>query len=209
VVGISVKSPQSPLMARPCCTIITLGKSYENINLNDTEWAPAPGNGKWYLPLSSTPSNNVTKLSAAHKVKGFADDISVFSSSASDYAVALRTIDNHCSVLDLTLKPAKCISLVFNKTWLGLPRGTTTAILHHPNVIDIPTLSELRTQAKPTFFSSVSTSNDPVIKEISSLMLDREFSKDLKIWSYMVSFLKPIICWSLVYHLYRLSPRSL
>jgi len=30
------------------------GKSYENINLNDTELAPAPGNGKWYLPLSST-----------------------------------------------------------------------------------------------------------------------------------------------------------
>ena len=30
------------------------GKSYENINRNDTELAPAPGNGKWYLPLSST-----------------------------------------------------------------------------------------------------------------------------------------------------------
>ena len=28
------------------------------------------------------------------------------------------------------------------KTWLGLSRGTTTAVLHHPNVIDIPTLSE-------------------------------------------------------------------
>jgi len=90
------------------------GKSYENINLNDTEWAPAPGNGKWYLPFSSTPSNSVTKLLAAHKVKGFADDISVFSSSASDHEVALRTFDNHCSDLDLTLKPAKCISLVFN-----------------------------------------------------------------------------------------------
>jgi len=90
------------------------GKSYENINLNDTEWAPAPGNGKWYLPLSITPSNGVTKLSVAHKVKGFADDISVFSSSASDYAVALRTIDSHCSDLDFNLKPAKCISLVFN-----------------------------------------------------------------------------------------------
>ena len=90
------------------------GKSYENINLNDTEWAPAPGNGKWFLPLSSAPSKGVTKLSTSHKVKGFTDDISVFSNSAADHAVALRTIDRHCSDLDLTLKPAKCISLVFN-----------------------------------------------------------------------------------------------
>ena len=90
------------------------GKSYENINLIDTEWAPAPGNGKWFLPLSSAPSKGVTKLSASHKVKGFADDISVFSNSAADHAVALHTIDRHCSDLDLTLKPAKCISLVFN-----------------------------------------------------------------------------------------------
>ena len=69
------------------------------------------------------------------------------------------------------------------KTWLGLSTGTTTAILHHPNVIDIPTLSKLRTQAKLTLLSSVSTSNDPVIKEIYSLiiMLDQEFSKDLNI----------------------------
>ncbi len=67
------------------------------------------------------------------------------------------------------------------KRWLGICRSTTTAILHHPNVIDIPTLSEYRTQAKLTFLSSVCTSNDPVIKEISSLFLDKEFFKDLNI----------------------------
>jgi len=68
-----------------------------------------------------------------------------------------------------------------SKILLGLSRGTTTAILHHQNVIDILILSQLWTQAKLTLLSSVSTSNDPAIKEISSLMLDQEFSKDLNI----------------------------
>jgi len=100
-------------MAQPHCTIVRANPMRMSISTTLNE-APAPGNRKWYVPLSITPSNGVTKLSATHKVKGFKDDISVFSSSASDHAVALCTIDSHCSGLDFNLKPAKCISLVFN-----------------------------------------------------------------------------------------------
>ena len=131
MVGISVKSPQFPLMARPRCTIVRANPMRISIAMT-LNWLQlrAMENGTC---LSLAPSNGVTKLSAAHKVKGFADDISVFSSSASDHAVVLRTIDNHCSDLDLTLKPAKCISLVFNgkkvlTTTFPLGNGHTRSI---------------------------------------------------------------------------------
>ena len=35
------------------------------------------------------------------------------------------------------------------KKWLGLTRSCTTAVIHHPSIIDIPTLSELRSAIKP------------------------------------------------------------
>ena len=39
-----------------------------------------------------------------------------------------------------------------------------------PNVIDIPTPSELRTKAKLTLLSSISTAQDPLISELTSLL---------------------------------------
>ena len=63
------------------------------------------------------------------------------------------------------------------KGWLGLTRGVTNAVIHHPNVIDIPTIAEYRTKAKLTFLSSILTSKDPVITEISELLLDQDFTR--------------------------------
>ena len=63
------------------------------------------------------------------------------------------------------------------KGWPGLTRGVTNAVIHHPNVIDIPTIAEYRTKAKFTFLSSILTSKDPVITEISELLLDQDFTR--------------------------------
>ena len=259
------------------------GRMLESINHSKTNWFPAPGNGKWYLP-SPPPTATITntKQSKTHKVKGYADDLSVFSSSMKDHAAALQTIDKHCSDLDLRLKPSKCVSFIYNgkkvlrnvtfplkegstknictgpnkflghtlchtlpatakesgkrfmnsflekldsldtspirgeyklwilrrflipsfhfvlsvdvipdssikkvqsqctkkiKGWLGLTRGVTNAVIHHPNVIDIPTIAEYRTKAKLIFLSSILTSKDPVITEISELLLDQDFTR--------------------------------
>ena len=58
------------------------GKTLETFNLFEINWFPAPGNGKWYLSNPpSTVTTTSTKHSKTHKVKGFADDFSVFSSS--------------------------------------------------------------------------------------------------------------------------------
>ena len=260
------------------------GRMSETINLSKTNWFPAPGNGKWYLPspLSPTVTITNTKQSRIHKEKGFADGLSVFSSSMKDHAAALQTIDKYCSDLDLTLKPSKCASFVYDgkkllsnvtfplkegstknistgpykflghtlcqtllttakqsgkrfmnsflekldsldrtpirgeyklwilrrflipsfhfvlsvdvmpessiknvqsqctkkiKGWLGLTRGVTNAVMHHPNVIGIATIAKHRTKAKLTFLSSILTSKGPMINEISELLLDQDFTR--------------------------------
>ena len=49
------------------------------------------------------------------------------------------------------------------------------------NVIDIPAISEYRTKAKLTFLSSILTSKDPMITEISELLLDQGFTRSQRI----------------------------
>lgn len=55
------------------------------------------------------------------------------------------------------------------------------AVLHHPHVINIPTIAEFRTKAKFIYLSSVFTSKDPMIADISGLLLEQEFSKNVHI----------------------------
>ena len=64
------------------------------------------------------------------------------------------------------------------KWWLNLARCFITSALHHQNVINIPSLTYLRTKAKLTFLSSISTSQDPLIEEISRIFTDEEYCKN-------------------------------
>ena len=74
-----------------------------------------------------------------HSAKAFADDLPVFSSSIKDHHSLLLAIDDKCSNLDLTLKPEKCISIVFNGVKMDhtmsfpLKNGSTR------NIADAPT----------------------------------------------------------------------
>ena len=84
-------------------------RSSETTNLNDTHWFLARGNGKWFLHPEKVVPN---QLSAPHKVKGFADDSTVISSSTKDHQQALHDLAHLCTDLALTLKPPKCVSFV-------------------------------------------------------------------------------------------------
>ena len=56
------------------------GGRSETVSLADIKWAPAKGNGKWFLPPTTTfPSltSNSFRLSQEHKVKGFVDDLTI------------------------------------------------------------------------------------------------------------------------------------
>ena len=63
---------------------------------------------------------------------------SVFSSSMKDYATDLQTIDKHCSDFDLTLKPSKCVSFVYDgkkvlsNITVSLKDGSTRSISTGP-----------------------------------------------------------------------------
>ena len=74
----------------------------------------AKGNNRWYRPPLDKLPNLRLISSLPHKVKGFADDLTVISSLASEHEKALQDISKFCSDLDLTLKPPKCASLVFD-----------------------------------------------------------------------------------------------
>ena len=71
----------------------------------------AKGNGKWFLPSTSC---DPVRLSTTHKLKAFADDLTVISSSKEDHQSALTKINSYCLDLGLTLKPFKCVSFVFD-----------------------------------------------------------------------------------------------
>ena len=53
-------------------------------------------------------------LSKPHKAKAYADDLTVVSSSSRDHCQALLEISKLCADIDLTLKPSKYVSLVYD-----------------------------------------------------------------------------------------------
>ena len=63
------------------------------------------------LPVNPTAAIGLSKL---HKVKRFVDDVTIISSTSEDHGKALQEMSNSCHDLDMTLKPTKCISFVFD-----------------------------------------------------------------------------------------------
>ena len=104
------------------------------INLHSIKWSLTKKSSKPYLPLSMTPpwfplkktralSEKVKfHLSSEHKVKGFADDLSVFSFSKDDHQQALTVIDEKCSSIGLEIRPDKCFSLLITKGRVTNPK---------------------------------------------------------------------------------------
>ena len=96
------------------------GNTTENTNLNSIQWIAASGRGKWFLPPSLTPqmlnstATSQPTFSSAHRVKGFADDLTVFSSSKEEHESTLSDVDSKCKDLDLTIRADKCVSMVFD-----------------------------------------------------------------------------------------------
>lgn len=90
---------------------------------------------------------------------------------------------------ELALKKAQAVALRKIKKWLNLPRCFTTSALHHPNVIDIPCLSDLRSKAKLTFLSAISTSKDPFIEELQKILTNEGYCKSQQIQAPTVDLL--------------------
>ena len=61
------------------------------------------------------------------------------------------------------------------KKWLGLSRSTIVAVIHHPSVLNIPTLESCSTSAKISYLATVTLSSDPMIKKILRIALSSNF----------------------------------
>ena len=68
------------------------GGRIEKVTISEICWVPAKGNGKWFLPPSTTlPSIPMTpaKLSKEHKVKAYADDLTIITENPVDHQLVL------------------------------------------------------------------------------------------------------------------------
>ena len=97
----------------------------ESVQLSETTWTFARKSAKKYRLQNTPPPNFVpvshkstTKYrdSTEHKVKGFADDLTIINSSKHAHKQALSEIDTKCLDLDLHIRPDKCVSFSFNSS---------------------------------------------------------------------------------------------
>ena len=104
----------------------------EIIDLHSVKWSLTRKNSKPYLQPNATlsvfPLKRVrSKLdhdkfccSSTHTAKGFADDLTIISSSCDSHQSMLSMIDDKCSSLDLEIRPDKYFSLYLQK---GSPKN--------------------------------------------------------------------------------------
>ena len=84
-------------------------------------WKPIRKNGQKYFWLGIDPpsiklSNPQVNFhfSAPHKVKGYADDLSIISDSFDEHVKTVQKIDQNLREIDLVIRPDKCVTLQFN-----------------------------------------------------------------------------------------------
>ena len=74
-------------------------------------------NGKWFLPPMTMSFPSVVKevkKFGEHKVKGFADDLTIMNTNPENHQQILTYINRCCLDIGLTIHPDKCYSVVFN-----------------------------------------------------------------------------------------------
>ena len=91
------------------CLRYRKGNLRKVIKLMKLEWHPAHGTDKWFQPPNKITGTPLMSLSRLHKVKGFADDLTIFLSSSNDHTEALKVISDFCHNLNLKYDGNKII----------------------------------------------------------------------------------------------------
>ena len=181
----------------------------EIIDLHSVKWSLTRKNSKPYLQPNATlsvfPLKRVrSKLdhdkfccSSTHTAKGFADDLTIISSSCDSHQSMLSMIDDKCSSLDLEIRPDKCFSLYLQK---GSPKKRCFSI--HGS------LTTSITSASTKFLGQIVGKSLSTSKRLTNKMLTTTINQalssidtspirgDFKIWIYR-NYLAP----SLFFHL--------
>ena len=85
------------------------------------------------------------------------------------------------NISSTVIKKANALATKCVKSWLGLTRETSDAVLYHPNVFNIPSLASLKIKAKLTYLAPVVVSQDPLIEEIADLSSSPSFERNVGI----------------------------
>ena len=113
----------------------------EVVTLHEVEWKPCSKRARKFVPLDGKPvftkANWKPSLKFAdsmdHSLKGYADDVTLICDDFDTHKSVLQHIDSKASDLDLSFKPAKCVSFLFNGAKLlsqgiALSKGMTRSI---------------------------------------------------------------------------------
>ena len=118
----------------PATVVYSDGQIEGTVNIRSIQWIPAARNRKRYVPLAQGHPKPSFKLnlsgevkfpwSSEHKVKAFADDLTLISSDLAAHQDDLLSLDSACLELGLEIRPDKCTSLHFT----GKKMSTTVSI---------------------------------------------------------------------------------
>ena len=124
--------------------------STEIISLKSTPWHFTQKLAKKFLPTEAAPPKFPLKrvreqalqpksiTSSSHKVKAFADELTVISRSLSSHQKVLEATVIKCKDMDLQVRPDKCVYILYNgkkvldDSSVQLPSGSTNSIRAAP-----------------------------------------------------------------------------
>ena len=164
----------------------------ECLDLNTVQWFLARKNAKCYIepgtklpkPLKDHPAQPKYANGTEHKVKAFADDLTIINSNKVDHQKALLRINSACSDLGLSLKPPKCVSLsiengtVSPKANFSLTNGTTRSLSEAPTKFLGHTIAASEALTKRAASSSLKS----IITEGLQKIDDRPIRGEMKVW---------------------------
>ena len=115
---------------------------YEVVDLGDVEWKSCLKGARKFVPHHDNPTVCKTNRkqspkfakSREHLLKWYADDVTLISTDFDSHTSVLQTLDKKATDLDLSFKPTKCVSYLFDGTkiisqGISLSNGATRVIV--------------------------------------------------------------------------------
>jgi len=95
---------------------------FETVDLRTVEWLPCSRRARRFVPLDLCPIFTKSKQkpclkyykSSEHFIKAYANDATLISDSLETHTKVLQQVDQKALDLDLSFKPSKCVSFLFD-----------------------------------------------------------------------------------------------
>jgi len=178
---------------------------FEEVDLHQVDWKPCSRRARKFVPLTGKPATikpswkHLPKFvdSTTHSVKGYADDATLIPTNLLTHSSVLQEIDRKAADLDLSLKPSKCISFLFDGTKhlpQGIPlSGGTTKLITEGGTKFLGKLIDVSLSATKSLANKMSSFLSGLLTATDSLPIRGEY----KLWiyrNYIISLLRFHLC---------------